>query len=259
MVMMSVAGLRSRLAWLGHSVLKLGLCLMPLAVQAQAGKVLATDDFRHGLGRWRVESQAADTRVEAHDGVLEVHATAGVTIWFREPFEGDYEIRFKATPVKVSFPGFPDRVSDLNFFWNASTASGEDPSVIKADGSLNAYNPLNLYYVGLGANGNRTTRLRRYDGSSARPQITGYADPPEVTPADDAGPLPAFARLEDGRPIQVRIRSLAPAADRAGLLVLANDVPVFSWRDPAPYRKGWFAFRTTTSHFLISDFSVIRL
>lgn len=225
---------------------------------ADAGETLAGDDFLHGLGAWRVERQAPDSQVEARDGALDVLATAGVTIWFRQPFEGDYEISFTATPIKASFPGYPERVSDLNLFWNASTLSGEDPAALGADGSLAAYNPLRLYYVGFGANGNQTTRLRRYDGSAARPQIAGYADAAERTPADTLGELPPYARLRAGEPVRVRLQSIAV---EGGALqrFLADDLPVFSWTDPAPYRRGWFALRTTTSHFRITGFKVIRL
>lgn len=244
-------------AWLWRGLLM--LALLGRLLPAQAGTLLASDDFRQGLGAWRVEQQAADSRVEARDGVLDVFATAGVTIWFRQPFEGDYEISFTATPIKASFPGYPDRVSDLNLFWNASTLSGEDPAVLAADGSLAAYNPLRLYYVGFGANGNRTTRLRRYDGSAARPQVAGYADPAELTPADTLGAPPPYARLREGEPLRIRLQSIA--LDSCGALqrFLADDLPVFSWTDTAPYRRGWFAFRTTTSHFRITDFRVIRL
>lgn len=224
-----------------------------------SGAVIASDDFRHGLASWRVELQDAGSRVSARDGVLDVWATAGVTLWFREALAGDYEICFTATPEKASFPRFPDRVSDLNFFWNATTQGGDDPASLKADGSLNAYDALRLYYVGFGANGNKTTRLRRYDGSPARPQISGYADAAELTPADTLGPLPAFARLEAGRPVRVRVQSINAADGEANVRVLANDRPVFSWRDPEPYRQGWFGFRTTISHFRLSDFRVVRL
>ena len=254
-------------SWLGGWALllsALGFAVPARAAGGEAdaippGSVIANDDFRHGLALWRAELQDAGSRMSAENGVLDVWASAGVTLWFRQDLAGDYEIRFTATPVKASFPGFPDRVSNLNFFWNATTLRGEDPATLNADGSLNAYNPLQLYYVGFGANGNKTTRLRRYDGSPARPQRFGYADAPELTPADNLGPLPAFARLEADTPVRMRVRSVQAASGEPTLQVFANDVSVFSWHDPEPYRHGWFGFRTTTSHFRLSDFSVVRL
>ena len=53
--------------------------------------------------------------------------------------------------------------------WNATTAEGGDPGARQADGALASYDALRLYYLGFGANGNRSTRLRRYDGTAARP------------------------------------------------------------------------------------------
>ncbi|GAB4061388.1 DUF6250 domain-containing protein [Uliginosibacterium sediminicola] len=242
---------------------------MAMAVCSQAGQaaesspaqVLASDDFRHGLAQWKVEQQDAASVVKAEDGALDVLATAGVTIWYRQPLGGNYELRFRATPLLASFPNYKDRISDLNLFWNARAPGKADgnPLSLNADGSLNAYNPLQLYYVGFGANGNKTTRLRRYDGTPARPQLLGYADAPETTPADGLGALPEFARLKADTPVDIRVVSRAATADDpVTLRFFANDKLVFAYADPAPYADGWFAFRTTTSHFRISDFKVTR-
>lgn len=37
-----------------------------------------------------------------------------------------------------------------------------------------------------------------------------------------------------------------------------NGQLVFSYADPVAYLSGWFAFRTTTSHWQLKDFSVLR-
>lgn len=223
------------------------------------GAVLASDDFRHGSEAWRIEQQSPDSRVQAQNGILDLQAPSGLTLWYRQPFSGSYEIQFTAIPVKASFPGYPDRVSDLNLFWNATTASGGDPGARKADGTLNTYDDLRLYYLGFGANGNRTTRLRRYDGTAARPQVAGYAEPELATSDDRLGPLPDFAKLKDGEAVHIRVQSISSPQGATQLRVLANEHPVFAWSDPNPYRQGWLALRTTTSHLRISDFRVIRL
>lgn len=223
------------------------------------GAVLASDDFRHGTGAWRIEQQSSDSRVQAQDGVLDLQARSGLTLWYRHPFSGSYEIRFTAIPIKASFPGHPDRVSDVNLFWNATTASGGDPAARQVDGALNAYDDLRLYYLGFGANGNRTTRLRRYDGTAARPQVAGYAEPALATSDDRLGPLPDFATLKDAEAVHIRVQSISSPQGATQLRVLADEHPVFEWSDPNPYRQGWLALRTTTSHLRISDFRVIRL
>jgi hypothetical protein len=234
-----------------------------LATAAQGadlpGAVLASDDFRHGTGAWRIEQQSPQTRIQTADGELDLLAPAGLTLRYREAFAGDYEIQLTATPLTASFPGLPDRLSDLNLFWNATTAEGGDPGARQADGALGAYDALHLYYLGFGANGNRSTRLRRYDGTAARPLVAGYAEPSLATADDRLGAPPAFARLKDGQAVRLRIQSRASPDHTAELRVFADDQLVFAWTDPAPYRHGWLALRTTASHLRIKDFRVLRL
>lgn len=229
--------------------------------EGSSGGVLYADNFEHGLGQWKIEAQDPATSVSATGGGLDVYAPEGVTIWFRHPLDGNYEIRFRATPLASSFNEYPKRISDLNVFWNATLPDAIDgnPTQGTLGGTLAAYNRLHLYYVGLGANGNKTTRLRKYDGTAARPQIAGYAVPTEATDADRQGVPPPFALLADGVPVTIRIVSRLPDAAGVGLLqFFANDHLVFEFRDSQPYVAGWFAFRTTKSHFRLQDFSVIR-
>ncbi|MFT4173703.1 MAG: DUF6250 domain-containing protein [Rhodocyclaceae bacterium] len=224
--------------------------------------ILATDTFTQGLSNWKIEQQDTTGTVSAANGVLDIVQPSGATLWFKQKFSGNYEIRFTATPIPITVSGFTDRISDLNVFWNATVPSGTAPDPTKQtyDGALNSYNPLHLYYVGFGANSNQTTRLRRNDGTDARPQITGYATASAASADDKAGPMTAATSLAANTPVKVRIVSRAASADDpATLKWYANDVLIFSYADTAPYTEGWFALRTTTSHFQIRDFSVVRL
>lgn len=226
--------------------------------------LLAQDDFTQGTDRWKIEQQDPAGTVTAAGGVLDIVQPSGATLWFRQKFTGDYQITFSATPVPVTFPGtrFADRISDLNMFWNAvdPRAAGGDPTLSTFDGALNSYNPVKLYYVGYGANGNTTTRLRRNDGTDSRPQITGYSTPASATADDRAGGMTASTTLVAHQPTQVRIVSRAATpADPSTLRWYANGALVFSHTDPAPYLEGWFALRTTTSHWQIRDFKVQAL
>ena len=222
--------------------------------------VLATDSFNQGTGHWRIEQQDSSGTVVAAQGVLEVIQPAGATLWFDQEFSGNYEIRFTATPIPVTVGAFTDRISDLNVFWNATVPTGPDPTALKLDGALASYDPLHLYYVGFGANNNTTTRLRRYDGTAARPQVSGYAVASAATADDKAGAMTPATTLIANTATHVRIVSRAATDDAPVTLKwYADDVLVFAYADPAPYRQGWFAFRTTTSHFQIRDFSVVRL
>ncbi|MDQ0765794.1 hypothetical protein QF027_008429 [Streptomyces canus] len=76
----------------GFGTLAAGAALAALAPAAAASasprhrRLVAHDDFRHGLGRWAVELEQGGT-VTAQRGVLEVDVPAGATIWFRQPLE----------------------------------------------------------------------------------------------------------------------------------------------------------------------------
>ncbi|EDY59680.1 MULTISPECIES: DUF6250 domain-containing protein [Streptomyces] len=199
--------------------------------------LLARDDFRHGTRQWRAELEQGGS-VTAKDGVLDVDVPAGASVWFKRPFSGRYEIDFTATPVSAG--GANDRVSDLNSFWNARDArSPEDLFATARSGALADYDHLTTYYAGLGANYNTTTRLRRYVGvAGSRPLIYDYTSP--LLTANE----PNRIRLvSDGRHIQY----------------WDNGELVFDYTDQDAYTSGWFAFRTTWSHFHITDFRVWRL
>lgn len=229
-------------------------------------RVQASDDFTHGLTQWKVEHQDSTGTVTASNGVLDIVQPAGATLWFKQRLTGNYEIRFTATPIPATFgTTYVDRISDLNVFWNATVPGGttdaaQDPTAVGYDGALASYNPLHLYYVGFGANGNTSTRLRRYDGTATRPQITGYATPASATTDDKAGGMTAATSLVANTPVKVRIVSRqATTADPATLKWYANDQLIFSYTDPSPYLSGWFAFRTTVSHWQLRDFKVVTL
>ena len=195
-----------------------------------------TDDFRSGLGKWRIEQQPGGT-VEAKDGVLVIEDKAGCTVWLAEPLRAPVRIRYAA---KVTGG---ERVSDLNCFWMAT-----DPRVPAdffapesgRDGRFTTYDGLKTYYVGCGGNGNKTTRFRRYDGAGARPLLPGH-DRPEPE-----------ALLEDGREYRIEITVTAD-----GKTTWARDGVVwFTHQDPEPLLEGWFGFRTVWSRIEIRDFVV---
>lgn len=201
------------------------------------GRLLAHDSFRHGLGQWAAELENGGT-VTASRGVLDIDVPAGATVWFRRRLEGPYVIEYTATPVSAG--GVNDRVSDLNNFWNAvDVRSPADLFATPRGGALAEYDYLKTYYVGYGANTNTTTRLRRYVGEAGvRPLIHDYTEP----------------LLTANEPNRVRIVS-----DGSTVQWWNNGRLVFDYSDPEPYTSGHFAFRTTWSHFRITDFQVWRL
>lgn len=225
----------------------------------QNGKLLASDDFKHGLKQWSLELQDKSSNASVADGILDVVAPAGATLWFKPKLSGDYSIEFTAAPLPFVTEKGEQRISDLNMFWNARSGQGGEPYMLGFDGALASYNPLSLYYVGFGANYNTSTRLRRYDGSQQRPQITGYATAESLTPEDKAGAMTAATSLMANQPVRVRIISRKPTPNQPqNLLWYANDKLIFSYADPHAYLDGWFGLRTTLSHFQFQDFRVSR-
>ncbi|MEV6587325.1 DUF6250 domain-containing protein [Streptomyces acidicola] len=201
------------------------------------GRLIAADDFRHGLRQWATELQDGGT-VTASGGVLEIDVPSGATVWFRKRFEGLYVIEYTATPVSAG--GANDRVSDLNNFWNAvDVRSPDDIFATERGGALAEYDYLKTYYAGYGANTNTTTRLRRYVGEAGvRPLVYDYTEP----------------LLVANEPHHVRIVS-----DGSTVQWWNNGRLVFDYIDPEPYTSGHFAFRTVWSHFRITGFRVWRL
>ena len=201
------------------------------------GGLIARDDFRHGLGQWVTELQDGGS-VTASRGVLEVDVPSGATVWFKRGLQGPYVLEYTATPVSEG--GANDRVSDLNNFWNATDVrSPGDLFATPRGGALAEYDHLKTYYAGYGANTNTTTRLRRYVGEAGvRPLVFDYTEP----------------LLTANEPNRVRIVSSGSVVQWWN-----NGRLVFDYTDPEPYTRGHFAFRTTWSHFRITDFRVWAL
>lgn len=222
------------------------------------------DGFAEGMARWRLEAQDPRTTLMSTTEIngrpaLELATPAGATLWFTTPLHGDHVVSLWATPLPApaSAGVHAGRVSDLNLLWNATEPDGGLPR--PRDGSLAGLDGLQAWYVGFGANGNTTTRLRRYDGSGRRVLIDGWADPPEATPADSRGAMTAATRLVPGRPVHVQWLSRAPTeADPVHLRWWADGRLLFEQAGGAPLLAGALALRTTASRWRFSQLSVTR-
>ena len=207
----------------------------------QLAELLAQDDFKNGLDQWHSELERGGN-VRAADGVLRVDVPAGCTLWFKQAFEGEILISFDALAVSRGGPN--DRVSDLNCFWMATDARASvDLFSVQRSGRFSDYDELRCYYVGLGGNSNTTTRFRRYIGEKGnRPLL------PEHDRSD------AHVLLKPNETQRITLL----AADRH-IAYYRNGTRLFAYEDPAPYVRGWFAFRTVSSHFELQNFRVYRL
>jgi hypothetical protein len=224
------------------AVLPMGCAMVPPVAIAdtrfQVGGVIYSDDFRHGLAQWTPELEKAG-RVDAHDGQLEIDVPAGCTVWFNTKLIGPVLIEYDATVIKAGGPN--DRVSDLNCFWMAQDARSPDGVLaIKRSGKFEDYNQLLCYYVGQGGNTNTTTRFRRYIGSpTTRPLLPEH----DLSSAQ-------YLLMPN---VKQHITLIA-----CGSLIeyFRDGQRIFEYTDPAPYRHGWFALRTTFNHMIIENFDV---
>ena len=212
--------------------------------RTHAGKLLYADDFQHGLGNWLVEMEAPG-RVAARNGVLEIDVPAGVTVWFRHELKGPVMIQYEATVVSAGGPN--DRVSDLNSFWMATDPQRpKNLFATRRSGRFADYNALRLYYVGLGGNGNTTTRFRRYIGSPVdRPLL----------PKDDL----SVAQQPQVGLFPNKTQTVTLIADGSLIQYWRDDVKLFETVDPQPYTRGWFGIRTTKNHVQIQHLRVVQL
>ena len=241
----------------------------------QAAQRVDGDNFTQGLARWRLEAQDPRAQVQATvqgaSGVLDVQTPAGLSLWWRHELQGDFELRFTATALPApanagAAPGSPattgplaGRISDLNLFWHATEPDGREPA--PRNGAFASYDGLRLYYAGIGANGNTTTRLRHYDGRGARTLLDGWADGAEATPQDRRGAMTPATRLVAGQPVQVQLLSRAPsAADPVHGRLHKDGQPLFTLSAeagaPPPLLRGWFALRTTASRLQLRGFEI---
>jgi hypothetical protein len=104
------------------------------------------------------------------------------------------------------------------------------------------YDARRLYYVGYGANENKRTRFRRYPGDGTKPLL----------PEHD---------LKDQKLMNVPNKKLKIQliADGNRIQFLRDGEIVFDFTDKAPFREGWFGFRTVRNHMRLDQFRVYQL
>jgi len=205
------------------------------------GELLYSDDFNHGLTMWQIEEEKPG-RIVAQHGVLDIDVPAGVTIWFKPELKGPLLIEYRANVISKGGPN--DRASDLNCFWMATDPSNPDNLfAMPRHGAFAEYNALTTYYVGLGGNGNTTTRFRRYIGSPTERPL-----------------LPENNLSEQKFLIQPnQIQTVFLLANGEMIAFYRNSTRIFLFHDSEPYSHGWFGLRTTKSHIEISHLRIYRL
>ena len=211
-----------------------GLVTLAVAAAPLSGPV---DAFRNNdLSRWSIEAEPG-AHISAQGGILDIDAADGVTLWYRRPLTGPVAIDYDVLAVQAGGPH--DAVSDVNAFWMARDPDVSDGSVLARprDGRFASYDRLQTYYVGIGGNRNTTTRMRRY---------VGRAGDRPLLPEHDRGDRAAM--LVPNRWTHIRL-----IANGNEVAVERDGRRLFTMRDAAPYRHGWFGLRTTRSHLRVRN------
>jgi len=136
------------------------------SASAQKDLLLFEDNFSAALDTtyWFIEKQIVDSEiVNTKNGKLIIDTYGGATIWYKKELRGNIRISYKRKVVIDG--GQHDRLSDMNQFWMATDPKGK---MFTRHGGFAEYDSLDMYYVGMGGNYNKTTRFRKYHNSDKK-------------------------------------------------------------------------------------------
>ena len=223
-----------------NAIAQWGLGALGMMALDAASSTVYKDDFqRFDAQAWAVEAEAGDAGKAAQvvSRALVLDASRGLTVWLRRQLIGHYEISFTRTVLAEGRPH--ERLSDLNFFWEAQLAGGAAPEPFRRSGKLEDYDKVAMFYAGIGGNTNTTSRFRYYDGSGDRRLLQEYLTPEYL--------------LKSNHPYRIRI-----VVDAKGTRLYVDEREFFSAAGPLA-GGGYFGFRTTQSRRKIENFEVRRL
>lgn len=174
--------------------------------------------------------------VYTENGRLILDTKGGVTVWLNMPLTGNYVIEYDRTVLLDT--GVNDRVSDLNQFWAASDP--RNSNLFTRKGVLESYDSLQLYYVGMGGNTNKTTRFRKYQGTGERTLLQEFTD--------------AMHLLQPNRTYHVKT-----VVENGTTGFWIDGERYFFYTDPNPLRTGYFGLRSTKSRQAIDNVVIYAL
>lgn len=217
------------------------LFLIKIAAAQAPDKLIYSANFDAPLDpqTWIAEIEpkpGAVSSVYTQKGALIFDTRGGVTVWLNKVLKGNIRIEYDREVVVDT--GRNDRLSDLNQFWMASDP--DNSNLFTRNGKFEAYDNLQLYYVGMGGNTNKTTRFRKYYPGRTKPVIKEYIDPAHL--------------LQAGRSYHIII-TVKDGTTR----FTVNNEEYFTYIDPAPLTSGYFGFRSTWSRQKVTNFKVYQL
>lgn len=212
--------------------------LLSLQQQQPVEVLILNDDFsgKESAGNYIIEKSNKDTNaVQFRDGQMELDSEGGLTVWYREKLKGDIRISFDRMVVMEGGPH--DRLSDLNQFWMANDPGDQ---LFKRTGGFREYDSLLMYYVGMGGNYNKTTRMRRYDGRGTLEMVGEYTDSAHLLKPNHWYHIDIITRKG--------INSF-----------IVDGVKYFEYEDKNQIGSGWFAFRSTKSRQRIDNLKIYAI
>jgi rhamnogalacturonan endolyase len=202
-------------------------------------KLIYADDFIKPLDpkTWiaEIEQSTNISTVYTKNQALILDTKGGVTVWLNKMLSGNIRIEFDRQVLVDT--GKNDRLSDMNFFWMASDP--KNLNLFTRNGKFEAYDDLNLYYVGMGGNTNKTNRFRKYYNGQ-KPIIQEYSDKPHL--------------LQANKTYHIKI-----VVNKGLTSYWADGEQYFTYTDTAPLTSGYFGFRSTWSRQAITNFKVYQL
>lgn len=200
------------------------------------GRLIFSDDFTGSLDPklWvaEIEPKGVST-VYSRGGALVLNTRGGVTVWLNKLLTGDLRIEFDRTVLVDT--GANDRLSDMNVFWMAKDPG--NANLLTRNGKFESYDNLELYYVGMGGNTNKTTRFRKYYSGGNKPVIKEYLDPAH--------------RLQANTTYHIKI-----LVGNGATSYWVNNECFFTYADPRPLTEGYFGFRSTWSRQEVRHFKI---
>ncbi len=207
------------------------------AKSSSPGKVIYKDNFKKDKKNWIAEfEQPVGSAIKIGNGKLDMSATIGATVWYKNKISGNVMITYNTTIVNAG--GKNDRISDMNVFWMATNPSSDN--IFQQNGKFSSYDNLHLYYAGVGGHDNTTTRFRKYAGNEGKKVLKEYTDQEHM--------------LEGNKKYAIKI-----IVNNGLVQYFVNEVLYWDFKDAAPYKEGYVGFRTTTSHQIFEDFKVYQL
>ncbi len=203
---------------------------------------LAADDFTGGLENWAIEGNSK-VFVENSRLRIDTPEKGYATVWYKEPFEGNHLIRFRARVLP------PRHASNINFFFCASLPDDGDFFAQQRTGAYNEYHEINNYTMTF--TGRRDDR--REDGTLAAPGYMRLRKNPGFNMVDEN--LAFKAEVETDYDI-----AIFKVGNR--IKVFVNEVPALDWWDMSEtgldmaHSGGYAGFRTFWSRLEIDDFEV---